>query len=356
MFYYVNDSQNPILNQATEEFLFQFPIEEDILWLWRNDPAVVFGCYQNPFAEIDLATMWEKDVKIVRRITGGGTVYHDPGNVNYSMISRATAATNYDPYLYPVIRALQEMGYPVEKKNSCDIYLGHAKVSGSAQKTSAHRVLHHGTLLFDCDLDALRASATKKAAQYEAKGVKSRPAHVGNLSEALADKRSVEQFREELQRRLLPKDAKALELTEADRTAIQKIADAKYDDWNWTFGHAPAHMFRAELQLEKGAVALVYHAKKGVVQSAEISPILGHAKQEEGSEKPDVGSAKQEEGSAKQPVGSAKQAVGHAKQAVGHETKFAEAAQAMQGLRLAECDLRAFAKKYFAEVSWKTLL
>lgn len=273
MYYVKNEGLDPFVNQALEEYLFSLGIEEDIVYLWRNEPAVVFGCYQNPFAEINLPRMWEEGVKIVRRITGGGTVYHDPGNVNYTMISTTEQATmNYDDYLTPMIRALRDLGFPVEKKNSCDIYMKDAKISGSAQKMSAKRILHHGTLLYHCDLDALRRSASGKAGTYIAKGVKSRPAHVGNLTDILQTAEEVSRidviaFQDALLQKLLPEGAKELKISEEAWEHIRKLAKEKYQSWQWTYGSCPSHTYEATLAQ---GLQIAYRQEKGKIVEASV--------------------------------------------------------------------------------------
>lgn len=264
------DSTDPFFNQALEEYLFFLPLGDDIIYLWQNRPAVVFGCYQNPYLEIDLPRMWDEDVAVVRRISGGGTVYHGPGNINYTWITTPEyIGARYEPFLEPMAAALNRIGYPAEVRNACDIYFADGKVSGSAQKRRSARLLHHGTLLYDCDLAALRRSGQPRRDGCEGKGVPSRPAHVRNLSEAFSpDIPDTAAFRHELADALGLTEGKRLVLTESDLSAIDTLASDKYRSWAWTFGRAPWFRCRRTFRLAETAFDLTFEAKDSVVTEA----------------------------------------------------------------------------------------
>ena len=171
MLYFENSSTDPFFNQAFEDFIFNTYPDDDIFLLWRNRPAVVCGCYQNLFAEVDVPEAQARGVALVRRISGGGTVYHDLGKINYSFIrDNDDLALRYDVFLTPVVEALNRIGAPVSINRKSDIAIDGLKVSGSAQKATSRRVLHHGTLLYDCDLEALSALSNGQRAYFETKG------------------------------------------------------------------------------------------------------------------------------------------------------------------------------------------
>ena len=135
--YIENNAHDPAFNQAFEEYVFErVASEETILMLWRNAPAVVCGCYQNAFAEVDMLRAAERGVAVIRRISGGGTVYHDLGNVNYSVIAPADGEVDYARFIAPVVEALNDLGVPAAMNRTCDIAVNGLKVSGSAQKTA----------------------------------------------------------------------------------------------------------------------------------------------------------------------------------------------------------------------------
>ena len=150
-----NLSHDPFYNQAFEEFVFQTFREDDVFLLWQNSPAVIVGSFQNICREVHVETLRRLGIPIVRRMSGGGTVYHDLGNVNYTYITRQEGLVDYDRCLQPVIDALNDIGVPARKNRTCDIAIGDRKISGSAQRAAGGRILHHGTLLFQSDLAVL---------------------------------------------------------------------------------------------------------------------------------------------------------------------------------------------------------
>ena len=181
----INPSLDPFYNQALEEYLFQNRTERDIFLLWRNTPAVIVGCYQNISQEVNLRRLKERGIPVVRRSSGGGTVYHDLGNVNYSLMKKRNKILEYDDFLLPVITALRGLGIMAEKNRCSDIAIGGRKISGSAQKVTGERVLHHGTLLYASDLSLLDEITTKnKSVHIQSKASPSAICKVCNISES----------------------------------------------------------------------------------------------------------------------------------------------------------------------------
>lgn len=272
MYYFISEGDCPYYHQAMEEVLFQRQTEAEIYLLWINKPAIVFGSYQNPYREINFPFAWEKDIPIIRRITGGGTVYHDFGNINYSIIKKENPEKmDYVRVMAPIIRALNELGYPVDHRNSCDIYLGDKKISGNAQKMSKGRLLHHGTLLFDADLTELKQSTSKKQDQIQSKGIASRPAHVGNLKDyRQGPYGTTRDFMEALAMVWIPQQAEKLELTEEEKLEVDRLVREKYKDDTWTYGKAPEHAYQADFTWKNKAVKLSYQAKQGSILGGQI--------------------------------------------------------------------------------------
>ena len=277
MVYYVNQSNDPYFNQAFEESLFLNAPEDDILLLWRNSPAVVCGCYQNPFAEVSVPAALEKNVAVVRRETGGGTVYHDPGNVNYTRIARAEGqGADYGRFIRPVVEALNRLGIPAAFTRTCDISIQGLKVSGSAQKIAGGRVLHHGTLLYDTDLTALRALANGRQAHYEAKGIRSAPWPVTNIRSHLADSTmDTAQFQQALFCELTRGGAEPRALTAAQLDEVGRLAEEKLRSWEWTYGRTPAFSYRREFLWRGQQVCAEYEAKNAVIGSVRLTPEEG---------------------------------------------------------------------------------
>lgn len=275
MLYIPNPSHDPYYNQAFEEFVFSTFQAEDILLLWRNGPAVVCGSYQNVFAEVNVPEAKRRGIAIVRRPSGGGTVFHDLGNLNYTLIkSCAAERIDYTQFLTPVIAALNRMGVPVTMNRTSDIAIGGKKVSGSAQRVVKDRVLHHGTLLYDTALQDLTAAANGKRAYFETKGVASVPWPVTNMIDHMADRSmSVEGFQQRLLETLGQEvPIEVYQLTAAEQQKVQELAESKYRTWEWTFGRSPAFTYRRSFTLDGTEQYVEYQAAKGIIRQIRFEP------------------------------------------------------------------------------------
>ena len=192
------DSHDPYLNLAIEEYLFRYS-GDDIFMLWQNEPCVVIGKNQNAYAEINLDMLRENGVKPVRRITGGGAVYHDLGNLNYTFISaKQSDGIDFAYFTAPIIEALASIGVEATLSGRNDLLVGDKKISGNAQHTSEGRVLHHGTLLFDASLDFLSGVLTVDEEKIKAKAIKSTRSRVTNIRPLLKCDMTVSQFIEKI--------------------------------------------------------------------------------------------------------------------------------------------------------------
>lgn len=275
MQYFQNNSTDPYYNLAFEEFVFTHYKDDDILLVWVNDTAVVCGQYQNIFAEVNVPLALEQGVALLRRESGGGTVFHDPGNLNYTMIRTTEAgAVGYAPFLEPMVEALCNLALPASTNRICDITLAGLKISGSAQRIVKNRVLHHGTLLYNSDLASLRALANGQREHFSSKAVKSSPWPVTNIIEHLADNTlPLDEFKRQLLGALLPDDARIMSLTEAEEQAVRQLADEKYRSWEWTFGHNPPFTYARQLDVAGQAVELSYSSRQGRIHSLCCSPL-----------------------------------------------------------------------------------
>lgn len=277
MLYIPNQTHDPYYNQAFEEFVFTTFQEDDILLLWRNAPAVVCGSYQNVFAEVNVPAVQEKGIAIVRRISGGGTVFHDLGNVNYTFIKNTEAERiDYTQFLMPMITALNRMGIPATINRNSDIAIDGKKVSGSAQRMARNRVMHHGTLLFDTALHSLTAVANGQRSYYESKGTPSVPWPVTNMIHYVSDRSmTTEQFQAQLLETLgqeIP--IKTYHLTPAQEQQVRELADSKYRSWEWTFGKSPSFTYRRTFMLNGTEQYVEYQASKGMIQQIRFEPAL----------------------------------------------------------------------------------
>lgn len=275
MLYIPNLSHDPYYNQAFEEFVFNTYQTEDILLLWRNGPAVVCGSYQNVFAEVNVPAAQKQGIAIVRRTTGGGTVFHDLGNLNYTFIkSCRPEEVDYAQFLRPVIAALNRMGIPVTMNRTSDIAIDGKKVSGSAQRMVKGRIMHHGTLLYSTALHDLTAVANGQRSYFETKGIASVPWPVTNMIDHMADRSmSTEQFQEGLLASLMQDmPLETHRLTAAEEQQVQELADSKYRTWDWTFGKSPAFTYRRDFPLNGVERHVEYEASKGVIREFRLTP------------------------------------------------------------------------------------
>ena len=276
MLTFINESTDPFYNQAFEEFVFENYAGDDVFYLWQNRPAIVVGCYQNICREVNVHALRRRGVPVVRRMTGGGTVYHDLGNVNYSFMLRADGALDYDHFLDPVIAALNRMGIPAHKNRNCDIAIGDRKISGSAQKAAGGRILHHGTLLFESDLASLDAfTARAKNDAFQTKGTLSAICTVTNIRDHLSEAMTIADFRSRLLAEVLPANHVCVELTDEQRAQVRKLRNEKYRSWDWTWGKTPSFSYERAGSFAGQPLRVAYKAKKGVLSDACIeSPFI----------------------------------------------------------------------------------
>lgn len=227
-------SHDPYLNLAIEEYIFK-NAEEETFILWQNEPCIVIGKNQNPFAEINIPKAREKNVKIVRRITGGGAVYHDLGNVNYSFISPShKEGIDFAYFTSPIIKALSSLGVSCILSGRNDLVLKNGrKISGNAQHSSLGRVLHHGTLLFSSDLDVLDSLLNVDAEKLKSKAVRSVRSRVANISDSLDFSCSLTDFILSI-KRMLTEEYSATEVRVPDNAEIQLIRERNSSD-EWIF-------------------------------------------------------------------------------------------------------------------------
>ncbi|PKL00306.1 MAG: lipoate--protein ligase [Tenericutes bacterium HGW-Tenericutes-1] len=241
-----SQSTNPYFNLAWEEYIFKHvQSEEDILLLWINEPSVIIGRNQNIFEEVCQNYTSLHHIPIIRRISGGGTVFHDLGNLNFSVMTNQykDAISNYKYFTQPVVDCLKELGINATFSGKSDICINELKISGNAQSYHQNRMLHHGTLLFSSNLDQLNHIIKKTTHDIESFGVKSNRSNVTNILNALETPMSIDDFKEYLLKFWLKTDqplAKALFLNDIDLEAINLLMETKYQTWDWNYGESPA--------------------------------------------------------------------------------------------------------------------
>ena len=279
----INDSSNAYYNLAAEEYLID-NFDEDIVMLWRNDNTVVVGKNQNTIEEIDSRYVDANGIRVVRRLTGGGAVFHDLGNVNYTIIQtyREGLFSNYEYFTEMVRDFLRGLGVDAVLSGRNDLLIDGRKFSGNAQCVRNGRMMHHGTLMFSSDVKDISGALTPNQKKTESKAVKYVQSHVTNISSHMTQqygKNEVEKSSMDAEQFMLLlydyylknyPDAVPYELTEADRAAIQKLADEKYSTWEWNFGASPAFAVTASRKFDFGLVDVRLNVSRGRIKDIRI--------------------------------------------------------------------------------------
>ena len=272
MRYIYNPSTDPAFNLAAEEYLLTESGDE-IFMLWRNRPAVIVGRNQNTLAEIDEAFTRERGIPVVRRLSGGGAVFHDLGNINFTFINNGTPSEglDFERFTVPIQRALRSMGVECVFSGRNDLLIDGKKFSGNAQHFHGGRILHHGTLLFSSDMTDLSGALRVDPEKYRDKAVKSVRSRVTNISSHLPAPMEVTDFIKALMDFVsggaAPDD---MALTDGESQAIEAMAEKRYRTWDWNFGSSPAYNFAKRTRTEGGLLDVNLYVKKGRILTARL--------------------------------------------------------------------------------------
>lgn len=241
--YLETGSFDPCFNLAFEEFVLCNRTEGDYLLLWQNRNTVVVGRNQNTEEEINRPFVSRHRIHVVRRMTGGGAVYHDLGNLNYSLITDAPDAEriSMERFTLPVVNALRGLGLDAEASGRNDILVSGRKVSGTAQRLYRDRILHHGTLLFDSDPEMIAGALCADPEKFRSKSTKSVRSRVGNIRSFLPTDMTLEQFWGYLKSCLCENGFETGELDKQELNRIRNLKREKYDTWEWNYGKSPKY-------------------------------------------------------------------------------------------------------------------
>ncbi|MEI8046703.1 MAG: lipoate--protein ligase [Bacteroidota bacterium] len=265
---------NPYFNLAAEEYFLK-ETEEDIFMLWRNEPAIIVGKHQNTLSEINIDYVKENNICVVRRLTGGGAVFHDLGNLNFTFIqsSKDHTLNDFRKYTEPILDVLKELGIDARFEGRNDLTIEGKKFSGNAEMVWKNRVLHHGTLLFSATMTDLSQALKVNEAKFQDKAVKSVRSRVTNISEHLHQAMDVTRFSELIERYIVSMypDALFYELTRQDEQVIEDMVQSKYGTWDWNFGNSPAYNFCKIVRTEhSGTMEFCMDVQNGVITKARI--------------------------------------------------------------------------------------
>lgn len=317
---------DPALNLALEEYaLRRLPADDDYLLFYINEPSIIIGKNQNTAEEVNESYVKERGIHVVRRLSGGGAVYHDLGNLNFSFITRDDGKSfhNFRKFTEPVVAALRKLGVNAELSGRNDLQVGERKISGNAQFASKGRMFSHGTLLFDSEVEAIVAALNVNPAKFQSKATKSVRSRVANISEFLAEPMTMDAFKRFLLASIFGAgsadgatgdhgssigsgshssfradsgdragsrdveddhvDSRGIDsggdiaaiprypLSEADWDAVRQLADERYRSWDWNYGRSPAFNVRQSKRIEgAGTYDVRLNVEGGVIREAAV--------------------------------------------------------------------------------------
>ena len=268
MKYLLNPSTDAHWNMAFDEFSLEgLNLDEPVFFLWQNAPAVIIGLNQSAHAEVNLPFLEAHGIVLARRVTGGGAVYHDLGNLNYTIVG---PSRQMDDAYGIMADALRRLGVPAERSGRNDILVEGRKCSGYAKRLSKGRMMIHGTLMWDVDLETLTQALAVPGSKLEAAGVASVRSRVTNLRDYLPQFPDIKAFQAALQELLSDGDPQ-VPLTAQQLAAVDKMADEKFRRWEWNIGHSPAATFQSSAKFPCGTVTAHFTLKKGVFSELAFS-------------------------------------------------------------------------------------
>ncbi|MED1864721.1 lipoate--protein ligase [Fictibacillus nanhaiensis] len=272
------DNENitdPRVNLAIEEFaLKHLDINETYLLFYINEPSIIIGKNQNTVEEINADYVRDEGIHVVRRLSGGGAVYHDLGNLNFSFITKDDGNSFHDfkKFTDPVVKALKKLGVNAELSGRNDILADGKKISGNAQFSTKGRMFSHGTLLFDSEIENVVSALNVRMDKIESKGIKSIRSRVTNIREHLDKDMTMEEFKQTLLAYLFEEldSVPKYELTEKDWEEIRKISRERYANWEWNYGKSPKFNVELSNRFAAGSVDIRLHIVKGIIQESKI--------------------------------------------------------------------------------------
>lgn len=274
MIYIKNNSNNPYFNLAFEEYVFNnLNKDDEYLLLWQNEPTIVVGKHQNTIEEINMDIIKENNINVVRRLSGGGAVYHDLGNLNFTFIVKNKESSSFDfkKFTLPVIDALKKLGIEAEFNSRNDLAIKGKKFSGNSQYMKKNILLHHGTLLFNSDLEMLVKALNVSNEKIVSKGIKSVRSRVTNISEHLNLDINTSQFKELLLKYLFEGETiREYQLNEEEIREVEKLTKEKYMTWEWNYGKSPKFNVKKSQKFENGKIEVFINVEKGMIKNCKF--------------------------------------------------------------------------------------
>ncbi len=267
------ESHDPFFNLAVEESLLKNSKEEYLI-LGINDLSVIIGKHQSGHKEVNTHFINENEIPVIRRISGGGTVFHDHGNLNFSFIRQSESGKQVDfiKYTQPVVDFLLSVGVKARFEGKNDLKVDGLKISGNAEHIHGNRVLHHGTLLFSASLEMLRNSLRSDASCYISRAIASNPSSVTNLNEKTNRFRDIDELRSDMMNYFLKNfpDNVSYSLSEAERKQAEILAESKYKTWEWNWAYGPEYSFNNRFEINGITHSCYLFVKEGIIQECVI--------------------------------------------------------------------------------------
>jgi lipoate-protein ligase A len=264
---------DPYFNIAAEEYFLKEKTDEFFM-LWCNKPSVIVGKHQNAMAEINHAYINEHQIPVIRRISGGGTVYHDDGNLNFTVIAKGDRKqlVNFRKFTQPIIDVLHQLDIAAEFGEKNDIRVGEKKISGNSEHVWRDKVLHHGTILVSSNLERLNESIRVKEEMYQDRAIKSNRSTVANINEFLQAPISLNRLQDKIMDYMLQTvdGATKYELNASDKKQIQLLARNKYTSWEWNFAYSPAYTYVRKFHYAGKDILLELKVEKGLIRSVDL--------------------------------------------------------------------------------------